>query len=272
MFDDYVERGGNCFDSAWIYGGGLFERNLGQWVKLRGIRNDVVIIGKGAHTPFCDPANLTRQLIESLERLQMDYVDLYLMHRDNPDVPVGEFVDVLNQHKRAGRIRAFGGSNWCTERVEAANRYARKKGLTGFSAVSNNFSLARMVDPVWAGCIRASDPKSRAWFKKTQMPLLAWSSQARGFFVLGNPKYHGDAELERCWYAEDNFRRLARVKQLARKRGVSPINIALAYVLCQPFPTFPLIGPRVLAETRTSWPALEIELTSKELRWLNLEV
>ena len=119
----------------------------------------------------------------------------------------------------------------------------------------------------------ASDPASRAWFEKTQTPLLAWSSQARGFFLPGRagPEKRDDAELVRCWYSEDNFERLARVNELARKRNVLPINIALAYVLNQPFPTFALIGPRQLSETRTSLPALDVELSPDELRWLNLE-
>ena len=68
-----------------------------------------------------------------------------------------------------------------------------------------------------------------------------------------------------------NFKRLERAKELAAKKNVLPINIALAYVLCQPFPTFPLIGPRTLEETRTSFPALDVDLTPEEVRWLNLE-
>jgi aryl-alcohol dehydrogenase-like predicted oxidoreductase len=144
---------------------------------------------------------------------------------------------------------------------------------TGFAAVSNNFSLARMIDAVWAGCISASDPDSRGWFARTQLPLLAWSSQSRGFFLPGRaaPDKLDDAELVRCWYSEDNFKRLERVNEMAKKRNVLPINIALAYVLNQPFPTFALIGPRQLSETRTSLAALDIELSPKELRWLNLE-
>jgi len=129
-----------------------------------------------------------------------------------------------------------------------------------------------MVEPPWAGCLSASDAASRAWLTKTQTPLLPWSSQARGFFTdRARPDDRSDAELARCWYSDDNFRRLERVDELARRRGVLPINIALAYVLCQPFPTFPLIGPRTLSETRTSLPALDIDLTPDELRWLNLE-
>ena len=273
MFDDYFERGGNAFDTAWIYGGGKFERFLGQWIKLRDVRDDVAIIAKGAHSPLCTPRDLTRQLHESLDRLGTDHAELYLMHRDNEDVPVGEFVDVLNEHKSAGRIRAFGGSNWSLRRVDQANAYANKHGLSGFSAVSNNFSLARLIEPMWAGCISASDPASREWFAKTQTPLLAWSSQARGFFIPGRsgPDKRTDAELVRCWYSPDNFERQIRVFQLAQQRNVEPINIALAYVLNQPFPTFALIGPRQLSETRSSLKALEIELTPAEVKWLNLE-
>jgi len=271
MFDDWFERGGNAFDSAFIYGGGKCETVLGRWIADRGVREQVVILDKGAHTPDCFPEKITEQLLVSLERLGTDHLDIYMMHRDNPRVPVGEFIDVLNEHARAGRIRAFGGSNWTLERVAAANAYAAENGLRGFSAVSNNFSLARMVKPVWKGCLQASDGESRAWFEKTQMALMPWSSQARGFFVRGDPGYTADPSLVACWYAEDNFRRLERAKELARRLGRLPIQIALAYVLCQPFPTFPLIGPRLLAETRTSLPALDLSLTPDDLAWLNLE-
>jgi aryl-alcohol dehydrogenase-like predicted oxidoreductase len=271
LFDEFFMRGGYCFDTAHIYGEGQSEQILGRWIKNRGVRKDVIILDKGAHTPDCYPEALTSQLMESLDRLQTDYVDIYMMHRDNPEIPVGEFIEVLNEHQRAGRIRVFGVSNWTLARVEEANAYARAKGLNGIAAVSNNFSLARMVEPVWPGCLAASDPESRAWFTRTQMPLMAWSSQARGFFVNGNPDNLADASLVSSWYSEDNFQRLARVRELAAKRGVLPTNVALAYVLCQPFPTFALVGPQALAETRTALPALTVDLTPAELRWLNLE-
>jgi predicted dehydrogenase/aryl-alcohol dehydrogenase-like predicted oxidoreductase len=272
MFDDFFERGGNCFDTAYIYGRGECEKMLGHWVKNRGVREQIVILDKGAHTPYCNPEALSQQLEESLERLQTDYVDIYMMHRDNPAIPVGEFITALNEHQRAGRMRVFGASNWSLERIEAANAWAFEHGLSGFAAISNNFSLARMVEPPWVGCLSASDATWRAWLAKTQMPIMPWSSQARGFFTgRADPNDRSDAELVRCWYSADNFRRLERVNALARERGVLPINIALAYVLCQPFPTFPLIGPRQLSETRTSFQALAITLTPEELRWLNLE-
>jgi predicted dehydrogenase/aryl-alcohol dehydrogenase-like predicted oxidoreductase len=272
MLDDFFEQGGNCLDSAYIYSGGLSEKMLGHWMKNRGIREQVVILDKGAHTPDCNPQALVSQLQESLTRLQTDYVDLYMLHRDNPDIPVGEFMTALNDQKNAGHIRVFGASNWSIERIEEANAWATKHGMSGFSAISNNFSLARMVQPIWEGCLSASDARSRAWFTENKMPLMPWSSQAQGFFTgRANPHNRSDAEFVRCWYSEDNFRRLDRVNALAKKRGALPLAIALAYVLCQPFPTFPLIGPLLLSETRTSLQALDIELTPEEVSWLNLD-
>lgn len=269
MWDDYFERGGNVFDTAFVYGGGLMEKIVGQWLRHRGVRDQSVLLVKGAHTPHCTPEGLSKQLEISLNRLQIDKADVYLMHRDNPDVPVGEFVDVLNQHKNAGRLSVFGGSNWSIERVAAANAYASAHGLQEFSALSNQFSLARMVEPIWAGCLSASDPASRQWLTDNAIPLFAWSSQARGFFTerAGRDKL-GDTELVRCWYSEDNFARRDRVLELAKKKNVSPIAIAGSYVLSQPFLTFALIGPRTIAETVSSLECLKVPLTPDELAWL----
>ena len=272
IFDDYVERGGNAFDTAHVYGEGK-SRILGQWIRTRGVRGEIVLIAKGAHTPHCNPDSLRAQLLQQLEWLGVDSADIYMMHRDNPQIRVGEFIDVLNEQVKAGRIKAFGGSNWSIDRVKKANAYAKRKGLQGFSAVSNNLALAEMVKPVWGGCIHAHDAADRAWFNRTQTALLAWSSQARGFFVpsRARPDKRDDVSLAECWYSEDNFRRQARAIELAAKRGVEPINIALAWVLCQPFPTFPLIGPRSIAETRSCMGALGVTLTPRELAYLNLE-
>lgn len=271
MWDDFWEQGGNCFDTGYIYGGGLQERLLGKWLQNRGVRKEAVIIGKGAHTPNCNPEALSRQLLQTLERLGVDGVDIYMLHRDNPQIPVGEFVEVLNEHHKAGRMSAFGGSNWSLERVQQANDYAKQHGLIGFSVVSNNFSLARMVDPVWGGCVSASDAASRQWLEKPQTALFAWSSQARGFFVRGDRDFTADEELVRCWYSDDNFARLERAQELAERKDTSPINIAAAYVLNQSFPIFALVGPRQISETHSSLGALALSLTVEERAWLNLE-
>lgn len=272
MLDYFVEIGGNCIDTAVVYGGGRSERALGQWLQLRGNREQVVLLGKGAHTPFCTAEGINRQIPESLERLQTEYIDLWLMHRDNPEIPVGEFVECLNEHLRAGRIRAFGGSNWTPERLQAANDYARERGLVGFAASSPNLSLAVWNEPQWEGCVAASDRATRAWYERTQMPLFSWSSQARGFLTgRFRPEDTSNAEMVRVWYNEANFERLARAETLARRKGVGIPEIAVAYVLSQPFPTFALVGPQTIEEMRTSALGLDVTLTPEEMRWLNLD-
>jgi len=269
MFDAFYEVGGTCFDTAHIYGHGTPQKLLGQWIKSRGVRDKVAIIDKGAHSPFCDPENLSKQVEIDLDRLQTDYADLYFMHRDNVDIPVGEFVDVLHEHVSAGRLKAVGGSNWTLERVQAFNEYAKANGKTPFAATSNNFSLAQMIKPVWGGCIASSEPTYRQWHIDSQTANFAWSSQARGFFVPERDLE--EPELKRCWVSDDNLKRRARAIELAEKRGVLPVNIALAYVLCQPFPMFALFGPRQLSEMYSSLPGATMQLSPEELAWLNLE-
>jgi aryl-alcohol dehydrogenase-like predicted oxidoreductase len=277
LLDDYFERGGNCIDTAWLYSGGKCEEAAGAWFQARGVRDDIVLIAKGAHTPHCSPEGITRQLRESLERLQTDAVDIYMMHRDNPEIPVAEFVDCLNAHQKAGRMKSFGASNWSLERLREANEYAAGKGLTGFSSSSVNFSLARWNEPMWADCVTASDETSKAWYQQTQMPLFAWSSQASGFFTgrfapqsreeaMQNPQI---AEVARTWFNEANFARLKRARQLAAQKNTGATQIALAYVLHQPLNIFALIGPRTIEETRTSMIALDVPLSPQELHWLD---
>jgi len=286
MWDHYFDRGGNAFDTAFVYGNGSMEKLLGHWHTQRNTRSDMVIIGKGAHTPHCFPDQIGPQLDVSLERLQTDYVDVYFLHRDNTDIPVGEFVDALNAEVARGRIRVFGGSNWTLPRVQAVNDYARANGKQGFSAVSNNLSLARMVTPIWPGVESSWDPAFRSYLKDSGTALMPWSSQARGFFtpwvdaVLAEQGQRAGAgtrveptidELQRTWFAEDNFERRRRALSLASSLGVNAINIALAYVLRQAFPVFALIGPRTLSELDSCITALALKLTATQIAWLNLE-
>ncbi len=281
MWDDFLHLGGNCFDTAWLYGNGEMEALLGHWQHQRGVRDEIVIVGKGAHTPLCEPATVRAQLDESLARLQTGYVDIYMLHRDNLEVPVGEFMDALQTEVADGRVRALGVSNWSLERVQAANDYAARHALTPLTCISNNFSLARMVAPVWPGVAAATTQAWRDYLTREQLALLPWSSQARGFFTAwaegiiresgadgaklaltaGEPTA---AELARVWFAPDNFERRAWAEQVAAKHGVPLINVALAYVLQQPFTTLPLIGPRSLSELRSCCRALAVTFDDED--------
>ena len=271
MFDAFLEAGGTTFDTAYVYGGGRPEALLGAWMRNRGVRDDVVLIAKGAHTPHCDPESIIRQLTESLERLGTDHADIYMMHRDNLQVPVGEFVDVLDELAGAGRITAFGGSNWTPERVDEAQEYARRTGRREFSVLSNHFGLARALDVPWAGCVHSTDPDSRQWLEQRKIALLPWSSQARGFFTgRAHPQDTSDPELVRCYYSEENFQRLERARVIAEEQQVPPTAVALAYVLHQRFETYALFGPRTLAEMRSSMRGLGVSLSERDVQWLDL--
>lgn len=274
VFDHYFELGGNTFDTGFVYGE-VKSRLLGQWINSRGVRDDVVIIAKGAHTPKCDPENLTLQLEQQLEWFGTDHADIYLMHRDNPDYPVSAFMDVLNEHVQAGRIKTFGGSNWSLERIAEANAYAAEaNGLQRMSIASNNLSLAVMEEPVWGGCIHVHDDASLQWLEDHQITLLPWSSQARGFFIpeRAHPDKQEDPSLVKSWYSDANFERQKRAIELAKVHGVEPINISLAWVLGQKFSVHALIGPRILAETRSSMRSLDIELSPAEMAYLDLKI
>ncbi len=274
MLDYFFEIGGNCFDTAHLYAGGQSELAVGKWINSRGVREQVVILGKGCHTPYDHPEHLTPQLNLTLERLGTSYLDLYALHRDNPKHPVAAFIEPLEEHRKAGRIRAYGGSNWSTARLQEANEYCKSKGYPGFQLSSPNFSLATWNAPMWAGCLTASDKESRQWYAKHQVPIFSWSSQASGYFagritpdIASSPDWY-QRDAYRTWYNQENANRLERARELAKKKNTTPTQIAMAYVLNQPFPTFALIGPRTIEETRTSCMGVTLKLTPEETNYL----
>jgi aryl-alcohol dehydrogenase-like predicted oxidoreductase len=285
LLDYYVELGGNAFDTAHVYGGGGSERTLGQWIEARGLREKIVVLTKGAHhnadrrrvTPF----DITSDLHDSLARLRTDYIDLYVLHRDDPSVPVGPIVEILNEHRAAGRIHAFGGSNWSLERIQAANEYAEARGLTPFAVSSPNYSLAEQVEEPWPGCTSLSGPqgeRDRAWFAKTQMPLFTWSSLAQGFFsgrftreTFESYKESLPASCLLAYCHPRNFDRLDRAHALAREKGATVPQIALAFIASQPLHLFALIGVFRAEECRANIDALNLRLTPEELDYLDLK-
>jgi aryl-alcohol dehydrogenase-like predicted oxidoreductase len=280
LFDRFVAAGGNAFDTARSYGRGETERQFGEWVRLRGAREQITVIGKGAHhDPVTEERRVTPEAIAqdveaSLEALGMAAIDLYFLHRDDPVRPVGPIVDALDEQARLGRLRAYGGSNWTTERIEAANAYAASHGRRPFVASSPNLALAVPSEPMWLNCVSlAGDAAAQAWYARSAMPIFAWSSQARGFFSgrFSPDRPEVDRDVARVYYSEGNWERLRRVNELARAKGATPTQVGLAWVLGQPLELFALIGPVSVAELDDCLGALDLALTPDELAWLNLE-
>jgi len=273
VWDAWIEAGGNAFDTGFVYGNGLHETVLGQWIANRGVQNKVVVIAKGANTPYCTPRGLEAQLEISLTRLGLECVPIYIMHRDNPDVPVDEFVDALNRLHQKDRIGIFGGSNWSPKRIAEANAYAVANGLQPMQIMNNNLSLAVMERPIWEGCISANTLETLAFLRETEMIHLSWSSQARGYFLHAELRNRLPAHIgpEACYGSVANAERRRRAEVLAKKYRVSAHNIATAWVLSQPFTSFASIGPRSPGEIASTLPGLSLSLRSDEVAWLNLD-
>lgn len=284
LLDSIYALGCNTFDMAHVYGNGDVERTFGEWMNARGLREQIVILTKGAHLNAdrnrVYPFDISSDLFDSLARLKTDYIDLYVLHRDDPTVPVEGIVDVLNEHKQAGRIHAFGGSNWSYERVAEANAYAEANGLTPLVVSSPQFSLAEMIHEPWTGCISVSGrggDAARAWYAEHGMTLFTWSSLAGGFFSgrftrsnLESFTEYLDKLCVNSYCYEDNFSRLDRAMALANDKGVSLTQIALAYILNQGLDIFALVGCRSADEFAINAAALDIRLTPDEVAWLDL--
>lgn len=285
LLDAALELGCNTVDIAAVYGGGDSERAVGAWMQARNNRERVVILTKGCHpnqdrrrvTPF----DIAADLHDSLARLQTSYIDIYLLHRDDTAVPVGPIVEAFNEHLRAGRVRAFGGSNWSHSRLAEANAYAQAHGLQGFTASSPNFGLAEQVEDPWGpGCETISGPQkgeARAWYRAAAMPVFAYSSLGRGFFSGRISRENWaessatlDGAAKKAYAHECNFRRLDRLHVMAKEKGVTVPQLALAWISCQPLEVYALVGATNRAELADSIAGSELKLSSTECAWLDL--
>ena len=274
MFDHFYRNGGNIFDTAYIYNFGKSDKYLGEWIKTNDLSKDVMVLGKGAHTPDCEPKFIKPQLEESLDRLMLDRMDIYCLHRDNADIPSGECIDALNEGRDEGLISYLGASNWTLERFSEANEFAQNNDKVGFKVLSNNFSLANMNEPVWPGCVHCHE-EFLDYLIENDIFLFPWSSQARGFFLekdlfpkaehFANPTLE---EEKRVWHSKANLLRRDKCFELAEELGCLPIELALAYVLNKHPNIFPLVGPRSIYESESCMQASKINLSEDQLDWL----
>jgi aryl-alcohol dehydrogenase-like predicted oxidoreductase len=279
LLDRFVAAGGTAIDTAPAYGWGSSERAIGSWLDRRNMRERVVLISKGAHPwpgqwePRVTPAAIDEDLSASLDRLRVDAIDLCLLHRDDPSVPTGPLIERLNQQLAAGRITAIGASNWSHLRIAEANAYAARRGLRGLVASSPQLALAVPNQPIWPDCVSiAGDAEALAWYGASPLAVLAWSAQAGGFFSGRHaPQACSDPYIARIYDRPDNWERLRRVQYLAKQRGCTPSQMALAWVLHQSPRTFAIVGPYTVAELEDCLDAQRLTLAPHERRWLNLD-
>ncbi len=283
LLDAAFEHGISALDTGHIYGNGASERAIGSWLERRGLADDVFILSKGCHPdasgPRVNPEALARDLAESLDRLRLPAVDLYMLHRDDPAVPVGEMVDAFAEHLAAGRLYAYGFSNWTRARIEEACDYAEANDRPLPAASSPNFSLADQVhDPWGGGCVTltgAAAADDRDWHRSTGMAIFAWSSLARGLFsgrvtrraLAADPGLLDEAC--RTAYVHDvNLARLERVIEFAEAGRASVPQIALAWVLAQDLPLHAIVGAATEEEVEDLAAAAALTITEEEGKWL----
>lgn len=282
LLDSMFARGITAFDCARGYG--MAERSLGNWVKARNNREKVVLLTKCGNVNLQGRVHIDREVMEkeletSLKTLQTDYVDIFLLHRDDPNTPVSEIIDTLNDLKKLGKIRVFGCSNWTHQRIAEANAYAKDNGLQGFTVSSPNYGLAEQVGDPWGGsCVTVSgkaNEDARAWYAENQMPVLAYSSLARGFFSgrfcsfdYDTAKKVLDPAGQKGYLYPVNMQRLQRAEQLAREKGCSVAQIAMRYIFASPMQVFALVSTQNASRMLENIEAANHPLTAEEAAWL----
>lgn len=285
ILDAAFDAGITFFDSAHMYGGGASDRVFGRWVRERGVCEKVVLFAKGCHhsgdTNRVTPECIAEDVGTILGNTGFDCIDIFAFHRDDESAPVGPLVEKLNELVSEGKIRAFGGSNWRHERIREANEYAEAKGLRGFSAASPQWSLAELLDEPWGrGSVTLSgdeNREAREWYEANRMAVVTWSSLGGGFFTgnftrdnLDSFESGGEKRTVRCYCGEDNFKRYDRAAELAKEKGATIPQVALAYLVTAPLNCFALMAAYDPNMARENAAAADIKLSSEERAWLDL--
>ena len=277
IMDHYIGHGGNCFDTARIYGNGASDEALGRWLRQSKLRNEIYLCTKGNHPDLStmhiarlSPKEIEDDLDASLRAIGTDYTDLHLLHRDDPKIPVEDIMPAMDQLVRSGRVRVIGCSNWTIGRIHEANQFALENGLTPFSLCQIHHSLA-VTTPAQTRDI-THVPMSGVeyrWYRRTQFPIMAFSTQARGFFSAAqsgadqkqnNIQYYGKIP--------ENLERAGRLIELAGTLGAGVAELAVSYVKYGGLNAVVLGAFSSTQQMDMAVRGLNIELTAEQVRYL----
>jgi len=287
LLDSFFEMGGNFIDTAHVYGDtadrreSLSERTIGAWLAERGLRGQMIIGTKGAHpdlrnmdVPRLNSEDIRKDLRESLESLQVDAIDIYWLHRDDPNHDVRDIIMTMNDLVEQGHIKYFGCSNWRPQRIREAMKCASENGLKGFVGNQMMWSLAVsnmkvMGDDPILRTLAEMDGDTFEFHRMTQLTAIPYSSQARGFFTkMERGIALGDWD-RRMYYNDENLRRFERCKHLALEMGRPITHIVLGYLMSAPFTTIPIIGCRTVEQLSESVGAADLVLTPDAMQYLS---
>ena len=269
-----VEGGIIFFDTADVYNGGESEVLTGRLLqKLFGMREEYVVATKvrGTTMPGENGRGLSRKHIlasidASLQRLGLDYVDLYQIHRWDPGTPVEETMEALHDVVRAGKARYLGASSMFAWQFAKAQATAERKGGTRFVSMQNHYNLV----------YREEEREMIPQCLDQGVGIIPWSPLARGF-LAGNRHRAGGGRTTRAasdqyaaqmYFQPEDFAVVDAVEAVAARRGVSAAQVALAWLLHQPGVTAPIIGASKMAHLDEAVAALDLQLDETELREL----
>ena len=250
QLDRFCAADGNFIDTAHVYGDwepgerAASEHIIGRWLKKSGLRGRVILSTKGGHPDFADmsvsrvtPECVRQDLDESLAALGTDCVDLYFLHRDNETRPAAEILGVLEDARRAGKLRWYGCSNWSLPRIREAAAAAKENGFAGFVCNQVMWSLADInLAGVTDKTLDVMDRETYDYHCRTGLAAMAFTSMAHGYLskrLAGLPVAGRDA-------ARYGNPRNEELLEIIRSSGVPAGELSLAYLMEQPFAAFPI--------------------------------
>lgn len=272
FFERALDAGINFFDTADVYSNGVSEEILGRALKdLVADREDVVIASKcfmGTHGRARNRWGLSRKNViascdASLQRLGVDYIDLYQIHRFDPHTPIEETMGALNDLVRAGKVRYLGASSMWTWQFARCQALAEARGWARFVAMQNHYNLV----------YREEEREMIPFCIDDGVGLIPWSPLARGF-LAGNRHRDGGGDTARAksddfaqqmYYSEADFEVAEANAAIAERLGVKPVQTALAWMLGKPGITAPIIGASKLAHLEDALGALDVRLADDDV-------
>lgn len=268
-----LELGINFFDTADMYSLGASEQVTGQLLRELARRDEVVIatkvfnpMGRGPNERGLSRAHILNSIDASLKRLGLDYVDLYQIHRYDPDTPIEETLPTLHEVVQAGKARYIGASSMYAWQFARMLHVSQVHGWARFVSMQNHYNLVYREEE------REMMPLCRA----EGVGIIPWSPLARGFLAGNRTRTEDTATMraqtddfaQSMYYRENDFAVVDQLKQVAAARGVSPAQVALAWVLAQPGVTAPIIGASRIEQLNELGTALSIKLLEDECRTL----
>lgn len=273
IMDKFRDMGGTHIDTARLYANGRAEEIVGKWLKERKA-TDMHVFSKGGYydpdageTPRLKEEDIRLDLEKSLRALGCETIEFYWLHRDDESIEAPYVAQMMNSFVKEAKIKKFGASNWRSERIQAVNEYCRKNSLMGFSASQIRFNPAYCLGE--RGGLVGMDEKEFNFYKTEKMSVVAYSSQAKGFF--SKMAEHGEAALsekaKKRYLCKENIEKLEVIKALSQKYGCSVAAIVCGAMCSLTEPdTFPVIGGSSARQIEDSMRGGDICLTDDELK------